>query len=229
MRRLKTYILLIAAATAGGSVASAQAAVAPYRYNVGGALGATGYIGDLNSGNPLKNPGLGLDVRGSYVFDTRWSVTAALSTAGMHGSSDGIANVLPQGESYTFTSHVYDLGIRGEFNFFSYGIGETYKRLSRWTPYMALGAGVGLVRANGITDAAFTMPFALGARYRLNERTNLFGEFCMTKVFNDRVDAAPDINHIKTEFYKNTDWTSRIAVGLTFEFGKRCETCHYVD
>jgi hypothetical protein len=53
----------------------------------------------------------------------------------------------------------------------------------------------------------------------------------MTKVFNDHVDGKElsDLTTIKSSFVKNNDWYSRFAVSLTYEFGKRCETCHYVE
>ena len=38
-----------------------------------------------------------------------------------------------------------------------------------------------------------------------------------------------DLNNISSSFLKNTDWYSQIAFSITYEFGKRCETCHYVD
>ncbi len=229
MSRLKSITIAITL-LAGGTAASAQAAVAPYKFDFGGALGMSGYIGDLNSGNPFRHPGFSADVRSAYVIDTRWAVRGVLCTSSLSGTSADITNVLPPGEQYSFTSRVWDLGVRGEFNFFSYGIGETYKRLQRCSPYVALGVGVGLTTANGGSPTvAASIPVALGVRFKLRERVNLFGELSMTKNFNDKVDAAADINHIKTDFYKNTDWTSRLVVGLTYEFGKRCEVCHYVD
>ena len=52
----------------------------------------------------------------------------------------------------------------------------------------------------------------------------------MTKVFSDHVDGAlADLQTIKSSFLKNTDWYSNISISLTYEFGKRCATCHYVD
>lgn len=231
MRLLHSLILLAAALAAGSTQCRAQAAVAPYKFDAGGALGMSGYIGDLNSGNPFRHPGFTADLRGAYIIDTRWQLRALLSTSGLKGSSADISNVLPEGESYSFTSNLIDLGVRGEFNFFSYGIGETYKRLRRWTPYAGLGIGLGIAASGGSTAVAPTLPMAFGFRYKASEKMNLFAEFSMTKVFSDHVDGKDiaDINHIKTDFYKNTDWVSRIAVGVTFEFGKRCETCHYVD
>ena len=52
-----------------------------------------------------------------------------------------IARKLPV---YSFNSQVYELTARGEFNFFAFGIGETYKRLRRWSPHLAIGVGVAI-------------------------------------------------------------------------------------
>ena len=69
-----------------------------------------------------------------------------------------------------------------------------------------------------------------GLPLNLLERLNLGLEFTMTKVFSDHVDGAlADLQTIKSSFLKNTDWYSNISISLTYEFGKRCATCHYVD
>ena len=229
--RLLVLIMAIVTLAFSAPAVHAQAAIAPYKFDFGGSLGMSGYIGDLNQGNPFRHPGFTADLRGAYLIDTRWSIRAVLSASGLSGNSSDISNVLPDDEAYSFTSTAWDLGFRGEFNFFSYGIGETYKRLRRWSPYLAVGFGLSFCSSDGNTAVAPSLPMAFGVRFKLKERINLFGEFSMTKVFSDHVDGKDiaDINHIKTDFYKNTDWVSRLTVGITFEFGKRCETCHYVD
>ena len=140
-------------------------------------------------------------------------------------------NVLPGGQQYDFKSTVYDIGGRVEFNFFSYGIGETYKKMRRWTPYMSLGVGVTMAMCDGESAFGPNIPFAFGFKFKLKERLNLVTEFAVVKVFNDHIDGKDlaDLATIKSSFLKNNDWYSRFTVGLTFEFGKRCETCHYVD
>ena len=230
MNAILRYIMAIFVLAAASSAARAQNDVAPYRFDLGAGLGMSGYIGDANSTNPFRHPGFTADIRGAYLIDTRWAVRASLGTLGLSGSTADIANVLPAGEEHRdFTSQVYDLAVRGEFNFFSYGIGETYKRLKRWTPYLAVGAGVSLAASDGRTAAGFALPMAFGFKFKARERLNIYAEFSMTKVFNDNIDGIADLNHIKTDFYKSTDWFSRLSVGITYEFGKRCETCHYVD
>lgn len=204
---------------------------APYKFDIGAALGMSGYIGDANSSNIFKHPGFDGELSFRYIGDARWSIRTALSTFGLSGTTEGMANVLPDAAVYAFTSQVYELGVRAEFNFFAYGIGETYKRLSRWTPYIALGIGGALASSDGNTAGAFTIPMAFGLRFKLKPRLNLGLEFSMTKAFSDHFDGRnlADLNQIKTAFYKNTDWYSRLWIGISYEFGKRCETCHYVD
>lgn len=217
---------------AGCVPVAAQDATAPYKFDLGAGLGMSGYIGDVNSSNPFAHPGFTADLRFGYLIDTRWALRASLGIQGLSGSTEDITNVLPSGELHrSFTSQVYDLGVRGEFNFLPYGIGETYKRLRRWTPYLAAGVGVSMSSSSGNTAAGFSIPMAFGFKFKLKERVNLYAEFSMTKVFNDNMDGNDfaDLNHIKTDFYKSTDWFSRLTVGITYEFGKRCETCHYVD
>lgn len=70
-----------------------------------------------------------------------------------------------------------------------------------------------------------------GVKYKLSPRLNLGMEFTMTKAFTDKLDGPilNDLTGIKTSFVKNTDWYSRLTIGITYEFGERCETCHYVD
>ena len=215
--------LLTAACALLLCVFAANAQSAPYKFDLGLQLGMSGYIGDANSSNIFKHPGFDGELSFRYIGDARWAVRGVFSTFGLSGNTEGT--------SYSFTSQIYDLSARGEFNFFAYGIGESYKRLRRWTPYITVGVGVALASSGGNTYVAPTIPMGLGIKFKLSERWNLGAEFTMTKAFNDHFDGKDlaDLNQIKTAFYKNTDWYSRLTVGVSYEFGKRCETCHYVD
>ena len=150
---------------------------------------------------------------------------------GLSGNTADMADVLPDQAQYSFTSTVYDLGARFEFNFLPYGIGETYKRLRRISPYLTLGVGLCMSSSGGTTSVAPTIPMGFGVKFKMAERWNLGAEFTMTKAFGDKLDGPVlnDLNGIKTAFYRNTDWFSRLTIGISYEFGKRCETCHYVD
>lgn len=208
---------------------SAQSA--PYKFDVGAQLGISGYIGEANTSNIFNKPGFDGELSFRYIGNVRWALRGVLSTFSISGTTEGQENVLPDNAVYSFKSQVYDLGFRGEFNFFPYGIGETYKRLRRWTPYVTAGVGVAVASVAGTTHFAPSLPLGIGLKFKLKPRLNLGVEFTMTKAFNDNFDG-PDLselNKIKTEFYKNTDWYSRLTIGISYEFGERCETCYYVD
>lgn len=231
MRRRLLIFTLIALAAVTNAAAQTATATAPYKFDFGGSVGLSGYIGEANASNPFSSAGFTADLAARYIIDTRWALRGALTYASLSGSTEGMANVLPGNTVYSFSSSVFDLSVRGEVNFFSFGIGETYKRLRRISPYLAVGVGLSLASCDGNTAIAPSLPMAFGVRYKLKERLNIYAEFSMTKIFSDKVDGNQllDLNGIKTNFVKNTDWVSRIAVGVTYEFGKRCETCHYVD
>ena len=215
------------------SVFTLPAQTAPYKFDFGASLGMSGYIGDANTSSLMKHPGFVGEASFRYLHDTRWAFRGVLSALTLSGSTADMEDILPSvaPEYYDFKSTVYDLGARVEFNFFAYGIGETYKRLKRWSPYLTLGVGMCLSSSGGSTAFAPNIPMGAGVKFKLSEKVNLGMEFTMTKVFGDKVDGQilNDLNTIKTAFYKNTFWYSRLTIGITYEFGKRCETCHYVD
>lgn len=221
--------LLVALACVLCVPAAAQSA--PYKFDFGAQLGMSGYLGEANGSNPFAKPGFDGELSFRYLPDTRWAIRGVLSTLSLSGTTEGMKNVLPEAAVHSFKSQVYELSARGEFNFFAYGIGETYKRLRRWTPYLTVGIGVAMASSGGKTSVAPTIPMGLGVKFKLRPRLNLGVEFTMTKAFNDHFDgpALADLNQIKTAFYKSTDWYSRLTVGISYEFGERCETCHYVD
>lgn len=206
-----------------------QAQEETYRFDVGAQVGMAGYLGDASS-NIFGHPGFSGGVSWRYLPDARWAVRALLNVMSLSGDAADMDDVLPGQAQYSFKSTAYDLGGRVEFNFFSYGIGESYKKLRRWSPYLTVGLGVTLATCGGESAFGVNIPMGAGIKYKLRERWNLGLEFTMTKVFSDHVDGElSDLYQIKSSFIKNTDWYSNISVSVTYEFGKRCSTCHYVD
>lgn len=230
--RILTSLILLLSMAAGSAI---HAQEETYKFDLGAGVGMSGYLGDVNQTNMFRNPGFSAQAGFRYLFDTRWAIRAVFTTSGLRGDSSQFSNKFPNADGtgtadFRFTSQIYELTARGEFNFFPYGIGETFKRLKRWTPYLALGVGVCMSASGGSTTVAPTIPMAVGFKFKLRPRLNLALEFCMTKTFGDKFDASlSDLQGIKSDFIKNTDWHSNILLSLTYEFGKRCSTCHYKD
>lgn len=200
-----------------------------YRYEIGAGLGLSGYLGDVNKSNVLKNPGFAGGAVFRYLPSTRWALKANITVAGISGNSADNNMVFPDGQTYSFNSTLCDFGAQIEFNFFEYGIGPTYKKLKRITPYATLGLGGVYASASGNGAFAMNIPMGVGVKYKLKERLNIGLEFTMRKAFGDKLDGLSDLNGVKSSFGKNTDWSSFTMLTITYEFSKRCKTCHYVD
>lgn len=232
--RLLTYLLCTFTAIAPTLTANAQATASQpeqYRFDLGAGLGMSGYLGDANESSMWAHPGVAFNASFRYLINTRFALRALVNVAGLSGSTADMENVLPGGQTYDFKSTLYDLQARGEYNFFSYGIGETYKQLRRFTPYLALGVGVSMASTDSQTFAAMTIPMALGIKYKVKPRLNVGLEFAMTKVLGDHADSPvlSDMYLIKSSFIKNTDWYSTLTLSISYEFGERCIECHRLD
>lgn len=202
-----------------------------YRFDMGAGFGMTGYLGDANSSNIYRNPSWDAELIFRYIGNPRWAFKTNFYIGGLRGDSSQMTNVFPSGESYKFTTTFYEIGEMAEFNFFNYGIGERYRKLKRFTPYITAGLSLTLWTVDSHTYAGFTIPLGIGAKFKINKRLNLGLEFLMKKVFTDRLDGEQlsDPFGIKSSFAKNTDWYSTLTLSLTYEFSKRCQQCHYKE
>ncbi|MCI9608163.1 MAG: porin family protein [Muribaculaceae bacterium] len=223
--------LLIIMTTAVLLPVCAYSQEARYKWDIGVGAGMSGYIGDANSGFPFRHPGAAAQLFARYNFDSRWALRAQAGLSSLSGNTADMDNVLPDAAQYSFKSTLYDLSVRGEFNFFPYGIGETYKRLRRWTPVLSIGLGAVMSSVDGKNFTAMEIPLGLGVKYKASPRLNLAIEWTMTKALGDHLDGEnlSDLYKIKSSFLKNTDWYSTICVSVTYDFGERCVVCNRKD
>ncbi|MDE6010345.1 MAG: porin family protein [Muribaculaceae bacterium] len=202
-----------------------------YRFDIGGGIGMSGYLGDANSANLYANPSWDLELLLRYIANPRWGFKTNFYTGGLRGNTAQMTNVIPDLQNYRFSTTFFELGEMAEFNFFNYGMGERYRKLKRFSPYITAGLSATLWTVSGETSAGFTLPFGVGVKFKINRRLNLGLEFLMKKVFTDRLDGSTldDPLGIKSSFIRNTDWYSTLTITLSYEFSKRCATCHYKD
>ncbi|MDE5997121.1 MAG: porin family protein [Muribaculaceae bacterium] len=226
MNKLLSVIFFIALCLEASQNATAQE---DYRFDAGGGIGMTGYLGDANTSNIWSNPGFDGMLLFRYMRSPRIAFKTGFYVGTLTGNTENMTDVLPNGDQFKFSTTFFELCEMFELNFFNYGIGERYRRLKRWSPYITVGVGATLWTTDGYTGGAFTLPFGIGGKYKINERLNLGLEFLMKKTFADRLDGPmlSDPHAIKSGFAKNTDWYSTLSVTLSYEFSKRCATCNY--
>lgn len=202
-----------------------------YRFDIGAGLGMTGYLGDANTANLWSEPGWDFEALFRYIANPRWAFKTNFYAGNLRGDSSKMTNVFPGGETFSFSTTFYELGEMVEVNFFNYGMGETYRKLKRISPYIAAGIGMTVWSIDGKTGAAFNIPLGVGLKYKLSQRWNIGFEFLMKKTFSDRLDGEQlkDPYGIKSSFMKNTDWYSTMSLTISYEFSKRCAVCNYKD
>lgn len=227
MRNIALILTLVLSAT----VALSATAQEDYRFDAGGGIGMTGYLGDANTSNLWSHPGFDGMLLFRYIRSPRIAFKTGLYAGSLSGNTADMTDVLPDAAQFKFSTTFFELSEMFEFNFFNYGIGESYRKLKRWSPYITAGLGATMWTTDGYTGFAFTIPFGIGAKYKINERLNLGLEFLMKKTFNDKLDgpSLSDPHAIKSGFAKNTDWYSTLSVTLSYEFSKRCATCNYKE
>ncbi len=224
-------LLTILCALLGMVLPARVGAQEDYRFEIGGGIGMTGYLGDANMANLYQNPGVAAEGVFRYMMNPRLALRTNIFGGTLRGDSSQMTDVLPGGENFKFSTTFFEASELFEFNFFSFGQPGDYRKLRRFTPYITAGLGVTLWLTDGYTGVAPVLPMGVGFKVKLRERLNIGVEWLMKKAFTDKLDspALSDPHGIKSSFAKNTDWYSTLTVTLTYEFSKRCAVCNYKE
>lgn len=213
-----------------------------YQQEIGGGIGLMSYMGDAGSGF-LSHPGL----MGTFIWrrniNPRMVVKTDAAFGHISGNTEGqFFPTNPLSESAEggapapvihFGRNVIDLGAQFEFNFLGYGLGESYKGLSRWTPYIMAGAGVTVCMGGGAKVAGgLNIPMGLGFRYKLKPRLNLGIEWSVRFTTTDRLDDTKEATKlddplgIESGMFKNKDCYQMLFVSLTYDIAPKYRKCN---
>ena len=208
-------------------VASVHAQTDPeYKLELGGGIGVVSYQGDFN-GNLFKNPQPMFTVLAKYRFDPRRALALNVSYGQLKGSSTDAKTYYPLTTTYDFKSKVADVGLRQEYNFWPFGTGFEYRGAKRLTPYVAIGLGMTIAKAEGKSATGVNMPIGVGVKYKLADRLNLAAEWAMHITTSDELDGIKDPYGIESSgLFKNTDCYSHLRLSLSYDLWAKCRTCH---
>jgi len=207
-----------------GTTAVAQ----EYKYEIGGMLGSSMYMGDVNQTNLLRgfNPAGAVVFRRNFNF--RWALKTDLMMGRITGNTKNTDNVFPNQGEAAFSRNFFELGGHIEFNFLPYSDKFAYLNTSRFAPYLLTGLGVTV--ASGFGSVNF--PLGLGVKYKIRNRINLGLEYAVHKLFSDGFDA-PDKTgfnldnpyKIQSGIFKNKDWYNTLMFSVTWDFGPNDRKC----
>lgn len=197
-----------------------------YRMELGGGIGAIAYLGDFNT-SVLKNLQPMATLLAKYKFDPRRALALNVSYGQLKGSSKDAKTYYPEITTYDFKAKVADVGLRLEYNFWPFGTGFEYRGAKRLTPYVAIGLGMTIAKADGKSATGVNMPIDVGVKYKMGDRLNLAAEWAMHITTTDGLDGIKDPYGIESSgLFKNTDCYSHLRVSLTYDLWAKCRTCH---
>lgn len=163
-------------------------------------LGAAHYFGDLNTRAGLDRPKLSAGIFFRKQFGNYIGMKVAANYAQLGYSDVYSDNETQRRRNLSFNSNVWELSVSGDFNFFKFFPGVS---AFTYTPYVSLGVGIFSydpyaylggekfflrplgTEGQGTTayperkpysSMAVCFPVALGFKYNLSEKTNMFVE-----------------------------------------------------
>lgn len=227
MNRLLTILLLTVVAA---DIHSQE--LLEYRWDVGGGTGLCYYLGDVN-----RTPFSGSSVMAAFTlrrnFNPRMALKMNLAYGHYSGTSKGYylpesSGSAAQAADVGFNGNVVDIGAQFELNFWGYGLGPGYKKLSRITPYAILGVGatVGFTADGSSFGANF--PVGAGVKYKVKPRLNLILEWTHRFTTIDKLDGAKlsDPYYIKSSALKNKDTYSFFMFTITYDISPKYRLCN---
>jgi len=195
-----------------------------YRMELGLLGGASSYMGDANSSNPLMNEHATFGLLGRYNLSGNLALKANLLSGGISGSTIGDAGAYLNGVELKFNRRFVDAGIQFELGFYQYGVPGYKAGASRICPYISAGLGITGYKSDK-TRICANIPFGVGVKAKVMPRLNVGCEWSFRKTLADDLDYAAGTSGFQLNnlwagtgsWNKNKDWYSVLNVYVTFD------------
>jgi hypothetical protein len=186
-------------------------------WEIGGAIGAAGYIGDLNVNNPIKPSGGAVGLFVKRNFNRYLSAKLNYTFSQISGADSTSSSEQFRERNLSFTTPLKELSLMAEFNFMSY-IPDAGKNL--YTPYIYVGGGLtsfaprttykgdvyGLRQlktegqASPYAKTAIVIPFGAGIKYNFSGKWTVAADLGYRYTNTDYLDDVSGVYAPKEQF-----------------------------
>lgn len=213
------------------------------RFEIGAFVGGGYYYGDLNPSTPFKNahPAFGGLVRYNMTDRIAFKGSAILTDLSGEYPSKGVLFPNSTGVGYSFSRTIADVSAQMELNFMSYD--HPFISNTRFTPYLCFGLATTIYKRYGDemqneenkTVFVLSLPFGVGAKYKLNNWIRIGAEWTFRKTFVDDLDYVGGSGIINPDdpygfdekaLTHNNDWYSFTGITVAFSFSRRKTACN---
>ena len=193
---------------------------------IGGSVGLSYYLGDINPRQQFYVPGISFGLIGKHNFTQHHCLRVAAFYGQLAGDDLDFKNEFQQKRAHNFETELLDCSIGYEFNFMPYIIN---RRQVVHTTYLFGGMGYSLVLSS-TTDMAenhFTVPFGAGYKYRFKNGITVGCEWSFRKTFVDTIDGLLNPGLEETLVLShNNDWYSFACLYIAVRIYQKGNSCH---
>ncbi|MCU4154904.1 outer membrane beta-barrel protein [Carboxylicivirga sp. A043] len=213
------------------------------RLELGAFVGSSYYFGDLSTGVPFANSHVAAGGIGRYVFTDRIALKAmalyGTISGDYHGQDLKYLESTPNA-NYSFKRSIGDVSAQIELNFRSYD--HKFISTTTFTPYISFGLATTIYNridtdvenSAGKPSFILSLPFGIGAKYKINKYIRVGAEWTFRKTFVDdldymgegSVDPSDPYGFGESTFTHNNDWISFAGVYVTISMLKRKTKCN---
>lgn len=174
-------------------------------WEFGGRLGGAGYMGDLNTNNPVKVSGISAGGFVKYNFNPYLSARLGYTYGSITAADSLSSNQQFRERNLSFSNNLHEISITGEFNFFDY-VPSVSKNV--FTPFIFGGAAIVHHNPTAIyagetyslrplmtegqrspyKNYAWAIPYGAGIKYNFSGRLNLIADIGYRYVRTDYLD-----------------------------------------
>ncbi|MFD0767189.1 DUF6089 family protein [Mucilaginibacter lutimaris] len=205
-------------------------AQAQQTWEIGGNVGAAGYIGDLNINNPVKPSGAQAGLFIKRNFNRYLGVKLNYSFGQISGADSTSGSQQLRDRNLSFTTPLKELSLMAELNFMSF-IPDAGK--NKYTPYIYLGAGITSynpkAKYNGeiyelrplqtegtaYSSKAIVIPFGAGVKY------NFSGKWTVAADLGYRFTNTDYLDDVSRNYAPKSSFNNEIARALSDRSGEK--------
>lgn len=194
-------------------------------WEIGGSLGAAGYIGDLNPNNPVKVSGASAGLFVKRNFDGYFSAKLNFAYGRIAAADSTSSSQQFRDRNLSFTDGIKELSVIGEFNFLKY-IPDAGP--NKFTPYIYAGLGLAAYSPRAIyngqtldlrqlkTEGETTpygnntvvIPYGVGVKYNIGGKFSLAADIGYRYTFTDYLD---DVSGVYADKSKLTGYALKLS------------------
>ena len=168
-------------------------------------MGGTGYMGDLNTNNPLKVSGISAGGFVKYNFNPYFSAKLGYTFGNINAADSLSSSQQLRDRNLSFSTNLHEASLTGEFNFLDY-VPTISKNI--FTPFIFAGVAVVNYKPTTIyagdrydlrelstegqgtpyNKMALAIPYGAGVKYNIGGRLNLIADIGYRHVRTDYLD-----------------------------------------